>query len=163
MEQALYETDFPALKLLKKGKVRDIYDLGEHLLMVATDRISAFDVVMGDPIPGKGKILTQISLFWFEVMASSVPNHLVSSNVDEYPEACKPYAADLQGRSMLVKKADPLPIECIVRGYISGSGWKSYQETGAVCGIQLPDGLKESEKLPSKPTCKLRSTVSMFI
>ena len=148
MEQALYETDFPALKLLKKGKVRDIYDLGEHLLMVATDRISAFDVVMGDPIPGKGKILTQISLFWFEVMASSVPNHLVSSNVDEYPEACKPYAADLQGRSMLVKKADPLPIECIVRGYISGSGWKSYQDTGAVCGIQLPDGLKESEKLP---------------
>ena len=148
MAHALHETHFPNLTLLKKGKVRDIYDLGEYLLMVATDRISAFDVVMDDPIPGKGKILTQISLFWFDAMSSIVPNHLVSSNVDEYPESCKPYAEALEGRSMLVRKATPLTIECIVRGYISGSGWKSYQENGEVCGIQLPEGLKESEKLP---------------
>ncbi len=148
MEPATYETDFPKLNLLKKGKVRDIYDLGEYLLMVATDRISAFDVVMADPIPGKGKILTQISLFWFDVMKPLAPNHLITSNVEEYPENCKPYSEVLQGRSMLVKKAEPLPIECIVRGYLSGSGWKSYRETKTVCGIALPEGLKESEKLP---------------
>ncbi|MBW1698242.1 MAG: phosphoribosylaminoimidazolesuccinocarboxamide synthase [Deltaproteobacteria bacterium] len=148
MEPALYETDFPTLNLFRKGKVRDIYDLGDCLLMVATDRISAFDVVMADPIPGKGKILTQISLYWFNVMSHLVPNHVITSNVAEYPDECKPYADVLEGRSMLVKKAEPLPVECIVRGYISGSGWKSYQETKSVCGISLPDGLKESQKLP---------------
>ena len=148
MGHAVYETDFPNLNLLKKGKVRDVYDLGEHLLMVATDRISAFDVVMPNPIPDKGKILTQISLFWFDVMASLVENHVVSSTVDEYPESCRPYAEALKDRSMLVRKAEPLAIECIVRGYISGSGWSSYQQDSTVCGIQLPGGLKESERLP---------------
>jgi len=148
MKHAVFETNFPDLNLLKKGKVRDIYDLDDNLLMVTTDRLSAFDVVMPDPIPDKGKILTQISLFWFEVMKPLLPNHLISSNVDDYPSSCKPYAEDLRGRSMLVKKTEPLPIECVVRGYISGSGWKSYQETGDICGIKLPEGLKESDKLP---------------
>jgi len=147
MKHTVFETDFPDLNLLKKGKVRDIYDLDDSLLMVTTDRLSAFDVVMPDPIPDKGKILTQISLFWFEVMKPLVPNHLISSNVDDYPSSCKPYAEDLRGRSMLVKKTEPLPIECVVRGYISGSGWKSYQETGDICGIKLSEGLKESDKL----------------
>jgi len=147
MIQAVHETNFPNLKLLKKGKVRDIYDLGEYFLMVATDRISAFDVVMPNAIPGKGKILTQISLFWFEAMKPLVQNHVVSSHVEEYPESCRPYAEVLHGRSMLVKKAEPLPVECIVRGYISGSGWKSYLDDGTICGIHLPDGLQESEKL----------------
>ncbi len=148
MKHAVFETDFPDLNLLKKGKVRDIYDLDDSLLMVTTDRLSAFDVVMPDPIPDKGKILTQISLYWFEVMKPLVPNHLISSNVDDYPSSCRPYAEDLRGRSMLVKKTEPLPIECVIRGYISGSGWKSYQETGDICGIKLPEGLKESDKLP---------------
>ncbi len=147
MGQAVYETDFPNLNLLKKGKVRDVYDLGEHLLMVASDRISAFDVVMPNPIPDKGRILTKISLFWFDIMKSLVENHVVSSNVEEYPESCQPYAGALKERSMLVKKAEPLVVECIVRGYISGSGWNSYQKDCTVCGIRLPEGLKESEKL----------------
>ncbi len=148
MEPTVFETDFPKLNLLKRGKVRDMYDLGETLLMVATDRISAFDVIMPDPVPQKGKILTQLSLFWFDAMKPVVSNHVISSNVEDYPEICKPYAEMLRGRSILVKKADPLPVECVVRGYISGSGWKSYQESGSVCGIKLPDGLQESEKLP---------------
>ena len=148
MGQSLFETDFTELKLVKRGKVRDIYDLGDRLLIVATDRISAFDVIMPDPVPGKGKILTAISLFWFEVMEPIVPNHLISSNIKDYPDICKPYADFLDGRSMLVKKAKPLPIECVVRGYISGSGWKSYQASGSICGIELPKGLKESDKLP---------------
>ena len=148
MEQSLFETDFTELKLLKRGKVRDIYDLGDKLLIVATDRISAFDVIMPDTIPEKGKILTAISLFWFEIMESIVQNHLIASNIEDYPDICKPYAEFLEGRSMLVKKVEPLPIECVVRGYISGSGWKSYQKTGSVCGIDLPQGLKESDKLP---------------
>jgi phosphoribosylaminoimidazole-succinocarboxamide synthase len=148
MEQSLFETDFSELTLAKRGKVRDIYDLGDSLLIVATDRISAFDVIMPDPVPGKGKILTAISLFWFEVMESIVQNHLISSSIKDYPDICKPYAAFLDGRSMLVKKAKPLPIECVVRGYISGSGWKSYQASGSICGIELPEGLKESDKLP---------------
>ena len=148
MKQAVFETNFPELNLIKRGKVRDIYDLGDILLMVASDRISAFDVIMPDPIPEKGKILTKISIFWFETMKSLLPNHLISSNVDEYPAICKPYAEILRGRSMLVKKAEPLSIECVVRGYISGSGWKSYQESGTVCGIKLPEGLKESDQLP---------------
>ncbi|MDF1591236.1 MAG: phosphoribosylaminoimidazolesuccinocarboxamide synthase [Desulfobacterales bacterium] len=148
MLKTVKQTDFPTLKLLKRGKVRDIYDLDDSLLMVATDRISAFDVIMPDPIPEKGKILTQISLFWFNQMASIVPNHIISSNIDDYPSACQPYADILRGRSMLVKKAEPLPIECIVRGYLSGSGWTSYQESGTICDIKLPKGLKESDKLP---------------
>jgi phosphoribosylaminoimidazole-succinocarboxamide synthase len=148
MLQTVIETDFKELNLIKRGKVRDIYDLGDTLLMVATDRISAFDVVMPDPIPEKGKILTQISLFWFKIMESLLPNHVVSSNVDNYPDICKPYAEILRGRSMLVKKAEPLPIECIVRGYISGSGWNDYRASGRICGIKLPKNLKESDKLP---------------
>lgn len=148
MTPHVLETDFEDLKLLKRGKVRDIYDLGDALLMVATDRMSAFDVVMDDPIPGKGIILNQISLFWFDVMKAMVPNHVISSDVTEYPSVCKPYTEKLHGRSMLVRKAEPLSIECVVRGYISGSGWKSYQETNSVCGINLPVGLKESDKLP---------------
>jgi len=148
MEQSLFETDFTDLKLAKRGKVRDIYDLGDKLLIVATDRISAFDVIMPDTVPEKGKILTAISLFWFKIMEPIVQNHLIASNVEDYPDICKQYAEFLEGRSMLVKKAEPLSIECVVRGYISGSGWKSYQKTGSVCGIELPEGLKESEKLP---------------
>jgi len=148
MNKTVFQTEFPELNLTKRGKVRDIYDLGDTLLMVATDRLSAFDVVMPDPIPEKGKILTQISLFWFDILKSLVPNHVISSNVDSYPPSCKPYAETLRGRSMIVRKADPLPIECVVRGYISGSGWKSYLESGSVCGIKLPEGLKESDKLP---------------
>ena len=143
----VYQTDFADLTLLKRGKVRDVYDLGTHLLIVATDRLSAFDVVMPDPIPGKGKILTKISLFWFDVIKDIVDNHLVSGDVTQFPEICQPYANVLEGRSMLVKKAAPLSIECVVRGYISGSGWKSYLETGEVCGIPLPPGLQESDQL----------------
>ena len=129
MKTPVNETDFQDLNLIKRGKVRDIYDLGENLLMVATDRISAFDVVMPDPVPDKGIILTQISLFWFEIMKSIIENHVVSADVNDFPAACKPYADTLRGRSMLVKKTEPLSIECVVRGYISGSGWKSYQES----------------------------------
>ncbi len=148
MEKTVFETDFPELTLMKKGKVRDMYDLGDALLMVATDRISAFDVIMTDPIPDKGKILTQISLFWFQTLAPVVDNHLITADAAAYPASCRPYASLLKGRSMLVKKAEPLPIECVVRGYLSGSGWKAYQETGSVCGIRLPAGLKESDRLP---------------
>jgi phosphoribosylaminoimidazole-succinocarboxamide synthase len=148
MKTPVSETDFQDLNLIKRGKVRDIYDLGENLLMVATDRISAFDVVMPDPVPDKGIILTQISLYWFEVMKPIIENHVVSVNVKDYPAVCRPYSESLHGRSMLVKKTEPLSIECVVRGYISGSGWKSYQETGSVCGIHLPEALRESDKLP---------------
>jgi phosphoribosylaminoimidazole-succinocarboxamide synthase len=148
MKTPVNETDFQDLNLIKRGKVRDIYDLGENLLMVASDRISAFDVVMPDPVPDKGIILTQISLYWFEIMKPIIENHVVSANVNDYPAVCQPYAETLRGRSMLVKKTEPLSIECVVRGYISGSGWKSYQETGKVCGIHLPEALRESDKLP---------------
>lgn len=144
---AIFETDFPTLPLVKRGKVRDIYDLDDALLMIATDRISAYDVIMPNPVPGKGEILTRISLFWFNVMNDIISNHLISGDVEDYPEACKPYADALRGRSMLVKKASPLPVECVVRGYISGSGWTSYQKNGMICGIPLPAGLKESEQL----------------
>ena len=149
MQAAVYETHFPELTLLKRGKVRDLYDLGDALLMVATDRISAFDVVMRDPIPGKGAVLTQISLFWFDVMQSLVPHHVITSDVDQFPPACRPYAETLRGRSLLVRKTRPLPVECVVRGFLSGSGWKDYQRSGTVCGIRLPQGLKESERLPA--------------
>ena len=148
MNKTISETDFEELKLLKRGKVRDVYDLGEHLLMVATDRISAFDVVMPNPVPDKGIILTQISLFWFDIMQPLIQNHVVAKDVKQYPEICQSYADALQGRSMLVKKAQPLSIECIVRGYISGSGWKEYTDSGSICGIALPEGLKESQQLP---------------
>jgi phosphoribosylaminoimidazole-succinocarboxamide synthase len=148
MGTPVVETKIPGLDLLKRGKVRDVYDLGDHLLMIATDRISAFDVVMPNPIPDKGKILNRLSLFWFRELESLVGNHVVSGEVADYPEACRPYAHELQDRSMLVKKARPLPIECVVRGYVSGSGWASYRKNGTICGIRLPDGLKESDKLP---------------
>lgn len=148
MTKAVLETQFSDLKLVHRGKVRDIYDLGETFLMVASDRISAFDVIMPEPVPDKGKILNQISLFWFNEMASLVPNHVISGDVGDFPETCRPYEDTLKNRSMLVKKTKPLSIECVVRGYLSGSGWKSYQKTQSVCGIGLPAGLSESDKLP---------------
>jgi phosphoribosylaminoimidazole-succinocarboxamide synthase len=162
MKQAVIETNFKGLNLIKRGKVRDVYDLGNELLMVATDRISAFDVVMPDPIPEKGIILTQISLYWFDIMKPLLPNHVISGDVDDYPESCRPHMDVLRGRSMLVKKTEPLPIECIVRGYISGSGWHDYQTSGEVCGIKLPEGLKESAKLPEPvftPSTKAESGI----
>ena len=148
MSHAVQKTDFPALDLVQRGKVRDMYDLGDAYLMVATDRMSAFDVVMPDPIPDKGIVLTQISLFWFGIMASIVENHVITEDIDQYPDACRPYQADLRDRSILIRKTEPLPVECVVRGYITGSGWKSYQRDGSVCGIQLPQGLVESDQLP---------------
>ncbi|MDD3991234.1 MAG: phosphoribosylaminoimidazolesuccinocarboxamide synthase, partial [Desulfobacteraceae bacterium] len=148
MSSLVRETDFPTLTLLQRGKVRDIYDLQDRLLLVATDRLSAFDVVLPDPIPDKGRVLTQISLFWFEQMAPIIANHVITADVARYPDACRPYADVLKGRSMVVKKAQPLPIECVVRGYLSGSGWQSYRKTGQVCGIRLPENLVESAPLP---------------
>lgn len=142
------ETNFPNLKFLKKGKVRDIYDMGEHLLFVATDRLSAFDVVMPQGIPWKGKVLTQISAFWFEQTKDIIRNHVVSTNVDEFPAECASYKEQLRGRSMLVKKATPLSVECIVRGYLSGSAWVDYVKTGMTSDIILPSGMVESQKLP---------------
>jgi phosphoribosylaminoimidazole-succinocarboxamide synthase len=142
------KTDFNDIPLLRRGKVRDVYEIEDKLLIVASDRMSAFDVVMDDPIPDKGSILTRISLFWFEKLESMVENHIISSSPAEYPEICRKYEAELEHRSMLVKRTKPLPVECIVRGYLSGSGWKEYTKTGAVCGITLPKGLRESEKLP---------------
>ncbi len=147
MSQPVKQTDFPSLKLVNRGKVRDIYDLGDALLMVTSDRISAFDVIMDEPIPDKGKVLTQISTFWFSQMEDIIPNHIISTNTADYPAVCRPYAEVLEGRSMLVKKAQPLAAECIVRGYVSGSGWKDYKSTGSICGIKLPEGLKESDRL----------------
>jgi phosphoribosylaminoimidazole-succinocarboxamide synthase len=143
----VFETNFSNLTLQGRGKVRDIYDLGEHLLIVATDRISAYDVVMPTPIPDKGRILTKISTFWFRALADLVDNHLVTTEVEELPEQCQQYAGELAQRSMLVKRAEPLPVECIVRGYLSGSGWRDYQKHGSVCGILLKDGLVESARL----------------
>ncbi|KAB0667639.1 phosphoribosylaminoimidazolesuccinocarboxamide synthase [Oryzomonas japonica] len=148
MSQPVLQTNFPGLNLIARGKVRDIYDLGDTLLLVTSDRISAFDVIMNEPIPDKGFVLTQISAFWFRQMEDIVKNHIISTDVADYPAACRPYADVLAGRSMLVKKAKPLPAECIVRGYVSGSGWKAYKDTGSICGIKLPAGLKESDQLP---------------
>jgi phosphoribosylaminoimidazole-succinocarboxamide synthase len=145
---ALLETEFSDLVLHARGKVRDLYSVGEFLLLVATDRISAFDHVLATGIPAKGKVLTQISLFWFDFLKDIVPNHLITANVDEYPRELADYKDELRGRSMLVKRAQMFPVECVVRGYLSGSGWKDYQTTGAVCGITLPKGLRESDKLP---------------
>lgn len=144
---AIYETNFPKLKFLKRGKVRDIYDLGEHLLIVATDRLSAFDVIMPQPIPFKGKVLTQISNYWFKKMEDVLPHHLVHTDVEQFPRECMEYAEQLRGRSIVVKKTKPLAIECVARGYISGSGWIEYQQNSSVCGIKLPGGLLESSKL----------------
>ncbi|MGA8013639.1 MAG: phosphoribosylaminoimidazolesuccinocarboxamide synthase, partial [Candidatus Acidiferrales bacterium] len=140
------QTEFPGLKLLGRGKVRDIYDLGDRLLIVATDRLSAFDVVLPTPIPDKGRVLTQLSLFWFEKLADVVPHHVIEAK--NFTGELAPYADALAGRAMLVRRTDPAPIECVVRGYISGSGWKDYQKTGAICGIPLPAGLRESDRLP---------------
>jgi phosphoribosylaminoimidazole-succinocarboxamide synthase len=140
-------TEFKTLKLKGRGKVRDIYDLDDRLLIVATDRISAFDVVMPNPIPDKGRVLTQLSKFWFNLTKEIVPNHLISAEVKDYPEECRPYQETLRDRSMLVVKTDVLPIECVVRGYLSGSGWEEYKRTGEVCSIALPKGLAESSKL----------------
>ncbi len=148
MSKLVLNTDFPDLKLAGRGKVRDIYDLGESLLIVTTDRISAFDVIMNEAIPDKGYVLTQISAFWFRQMEDIIPNHIISTEVKDFPAECRKYADVLEGRSMLVKKAKPLPVECIVRGYLSGSGWKEYKATGSICGIKLPAGLVESDRLP---------------
>lgn len=143
---AIIRTEFKNLELIHRGKVRDLYQVEDKLLMVATDRISAFDVVMDDPIPNKGKVLTRLSLFWFDFLGDILPNHLITADVDKYPSACQPYLEELRGRSMLVKKAEPLPIECIVRGYLSGSFWKAYQNDTNVCGFALPPGMIESDK-----------------
>ena len=144
----LMNTNFAGMQLASTGKVRDIYALDPYLLIVATDRISAFDVIMPNPVPGKGEVLTRMSAFWFEKMGDIIPNHVVSTNPDEYPAVCAPYRAILRGRSMLVKRARPLPVECVVRGYLSGSGWKDYSQGKPVSGITLPRGLKESSRLP---------------
>ena len=144
----ILETEFSDLTLYARGKVRDLYSFGESLLLVATDRISAFDHVLGSGIPGKGKILTHLSLFWFDFLKDIVPNHLITANVSEYPSELRQYKEELDGRSMLVKRAQMFPVECVVRGYLSGSGWKDYLATGAICGIPLPSGLRESDKLP---------------
>ena len=151
MPEAVITTDCPNLTLLHRGKVRDMYEIpghGDKLLMVATDRISAYDVVMADPVPGKGKILTEISLFWFKLLGDSVPNHLISADVDEFPEVCREYRDQLAGRSMLVRRTRVVPVECIVRGYLSGSFWSAYKKDTTVCGFALPTGMRESDKFP---------------
>jgi phosphoribosylaminoimidazole-succinocarboxamide synthase len=149
LDSVLLQTDFPDLELHASGKVRDVYKLDDdRLLFVATDRISAFDYVLATGIPQKGRVLTQLSLFWFEFLKDVVPNHLITAEVDEYPAAVRKYADQLRGRSMLVTRAEMTPVECVVRGYISGSAWKEYKATGHVCGIELPKGLRESDKLP---------------
>ncbi|XCN71555.1 MAG: phosphoribosylaminoimidazolesuccinocarboxamide synthase [Candidatus Electrothrix aestuarii] len=151
MSTAVIRTDLPELNLLHRGKVRDMYEIPGHedkLLMIATDRISAYDVVMDDPIIDKGKVLTQISLFWFNLLADIVPNHLISADVDQYPEVCHQYRDQLEGRSMLVRRTKVMPIECIVRGYISGSFWSAYKKDTTVCGFALPEGMLESDKFP---------------
>lgn len=146
-EDIILKTEMPDVGIPRQGKVRDIYDLGELLLLIASDRISAFDVVLPNGIPGKGRVLTQISVFWFRQMEDIVKNHIVATDVNEFPPELRKYRGMLEGRSMLVKKARPLPVECIVRGYLSGSGWKEYQEKGTICGISLPHGLVESSRL----------------
>jgi len=142
-KEYITETNFEGLRLVNRGKVRDVYEAGDYLLIVATDRISAFDVVMQDPIPDKGKILTRMSTFWFEKTKNIIENHIISTDVDQYPVECHPYKEEIRGRSMLVKKAAPLPVECVVRGYIAGAGWNDYLENQSISGITLPQGLKE--------------------
>ncbi|PID75570.1 MAG: phosphoribosylaminoimidazolesuccinocarboxamide synthase [Deltaproteobacteria bacterium] len=151
MTDVVQHTDFPGLILTHRGKVRDMYEIPGHeqmLLMVASDRISAYDVVMDDLIPGKGAVLTELSLFWFDLLGDIVENHLITASVDDYPAECQPYREQLQGRSMLVKKTQPLSVECIVRGYISGSFWSAYKKNTNVCGFQLPENMLESEQFP---------------
>ena len=147
MNEIILKTEFPDIPLLKRGKVRDIYDLGEYLLLVATDRISAFDVILPNGIPGKGRVLTRISVFWFKQMEGIIQNHVIFTNVKDFPERLRAYGDILEGRSMLVKRTSPVPVECVVRGYLSGSGWKEYKNGGTVCGISLPEGLVESSRL----------------
>jgi phosphoribosylaminoimidazole-succinocarboxamide synthase len=141
------ESNLPDLKMVNRGKVRDIYDLGENLLIVTSDRLSAFDVIMNEGIPKKGQVLNQISIFWFNRMADIIPNHIIATEVSDFPAVTHAYRDQLEGRSMLVKKARPLPVECIVRGYVSGSGWKEYRQQGSICGITLPENLLESARL----------------
>lgn len=147
MTQVLMETDLKDVKFLRRGKVRDVYEIDDYFLIIATDRISAFDVVLPNGIPDKGRILTQISIYWFNQMKDIMENHIVATDVKDYPEVLHKYKDILEGRSMLVRKAKPMPVECIVRGYLSGSGWKEYKKSGTVCGIKLPDGLVESARL----------------
>lgn len=147
MAGVIMETNFSEVKLVRRGKVRDVYELGDHLLIVATDRVSAFDVVLPNGIPDKGKILTQISLYWFNQMKDIIENHIIATDVKAYPAVLHKYKDALEGRSMLVKKAKPMTVECIVRGYLSGSGWKEYKKSGTVCGIRLPEGLVESSRI----------------
>ena len=146
-ESVALNTDFKDLTLLSRGKVRDIYDLNDMLLIVATDRISAFDVILPNGIPYKGKVLSQMSAYWFEVMGELTPHHLISIDTKDFPSVCQKYESSLKGRSMLVKKAKPLPVECVVRGYLAGSGWEEYQDGGSICGIPIKEGLKESSQL----------------
>jgi phosphoribosylaminoimidazole-succinocarboxamide synthase len=146
MTAVVSQTNFPGLTLRGRGKVRDIYELGDRLLIVATDRLSAFDVVLPTPIPDKGRVLTQLSMFWFEKLSDVVPHHVIAAG--NFPPELDKFRAELEGRAMLVRKTDPIPIECVVRGYISGSGWKDYQKTGGICGIPLPAGLHDSDRLP---------------
>lgn len=146
-DQLIKETNFPDLKLIGRGKVRDIYDLETRLLIVSTDRLSAFDVILPNPIPKKGQVLNKLSAFWMNKTKEMIPNHLISADVEEFPNELQKFRGELDGRSMLVKKARAFPVECVVRGYIIGSGWEDYKRTGAVCGIQLPVGLKQAEKL----------------
>ena len=147
MTAVVWQTDFPGLKLASRGKVRDIYEVGDDLLLVATDRLSAFDVVLPTPIPDKGRVLTQLSLFWFKTLGDIIPHHVLSAT--EFPPPANVYSQQLAGRSMLCRKTRPLPIECVVRGYLAGSGWKDYRTTGKVCGVALPPGLRESDRLPA--------------
>jgi phosphoribosylaminoimidazole-succinocarboxamide synthase len=144
----LLETRLASVPLRARGKVRDVYDLGDKLLIAATDRISAFDCILPSGIPGKGRVLTQMSIFWFDFLKDVVPTHFLTANVDEYPEALAPYRDQLEGRSMLVRRAEMIDAECVARGYLSGSGWKEYRQTGGICGIPLPGGLRESDRLP---------------
>ena len=146
--KTILETNFTDLKLFRRGKVRDVYDLDDKILIVASDRISAFDYIMPQPVPGKGAILSNIAVFWFNHTQHILPNHLISNNPDEYPEILRKYKEDLQGRSMLVKKTNPFPIEFVVRGYVAGSAWKEYELNGTICGITLPEGMKEFQQLP---------------
>ncbi|MFA6974097.1 MAG: phosphoribosylaminoimidazolesuccinocarboxamide synthase [Parcubacteria group bacterium] len=155
MKKVLIETNMPGIKFSRRGKVRDVYEFAlgiiVYLLVVTTDRLSAFDVVLPDGIPGKGEVLNKISLFWFEKLKDVIDNHVLTADVSQYQKECMGYSEQLDGRSMLVVKAKPMPVECIVRGYLSGSGWKEYKKSGTVCGIRLPEGLVESDKIPGGP------------
>jgi len=164
-DEVLLETKLP-LPLVARGKVRDIYDLGDSLLFVASDRISAFDCILGSGIPCKGRILTQMSVFWFEYLSDIVPSHLLTANVSEYPWKVTPFRKKLEGRSMLVKKAEMVPVECVARGYLAGSGWKEYKESGSVCGIPLPPGMRDGDRLPEPiftPATKAQSGHDMNV